>query len=98
MCAASSATPNPPTRCERGALPTFMRLVRWMPAIPVIGPGTQRVQPIWVDDVAAYFSHAVDLAYPTSRTFEIGGPDVVTWDELYDRIKAVLGKRRAKIH
>jgi uncharacterized protein YbjT (DUF2867 family) len=33
-----------------------------------------------------------------NRTFDLVGPDVVTWDELYDRIKRVLGKRRATFH
>ena len=83
---------------DGGVLPTFMRLVRWMPAIPVIGPGTSRLQPIWVDDVAAYYARAIDLAQATGHTFELGGPDVVTWNELYDRIKGRLGKRRAKLH
>ena len=83
---------------DGGVLPTFVRLVRYAPAIPVIGPGTNRLQPIWVDDVAAYFSRAVHVEDAANRTFELGGPDVVTWNELYDRIKAVLGKRRAKIH
>jgi uncharacterized protein YbjT (DUF2867 family) len=84
--------------CDGGVLPTFMRLVRWMPAIPVIGPGTQRLQPIWIEDVAAYFAAAIGEPSAAGRTFEIGGPDVVTWDELYDRIKAALEKRRAKMH
>ena len=83
---------------DGGVLPTFVRLVRYAPAIPVIGPGTNRLQPIWVDDVAAYFCKAVHLADAANRAFELGGPDVVTWNELYDRIKTVLGKRRAKIH
>lgn len=83
---------------DGGVLPTFMRLVRYAPAIPVIGPGTERIQPISVENVAAYFAKAVDLPGAANRTFEIGGPDVVTWDELYDRIKTVLGKRRPKIH
>jgi uncharacterized protein YbjT (DUF2867 family) len=83
---------------DGGVLPTFVRLVRWLPAIPVIGPGTNRLQPIWVDDVAAYYARAVDLPEAPGHTFELGGPDVVTWDELYDRIKTTLGKRRAKLH
>ncbi|MBA3717346.1 MAG: complex I NDUFA9 subunit family protein [Actinobacteria bacterium] len=83
---------------DGGVLPTFMRLVRYAPVIPVIGPGTQRIQPIWIEDVAAYFAKSIDLTSAVGRTFEIGGPDVVTWDELYSRIAAVLGKRRAKVH
>ena len=83
---------------DGGALPTFVRLVRYSPVTPVVGPGTQRIQPIWVDDVAAYYARSIDLPAAEGRTFEIGGPDVVTWNGLYSRIASVLGKRRAKIH
>ena len=83
---------------DGGVLPTFLRLVRYSPVTPVVGPGTQRIQPIWVDDVAAYFAKSVDLVGAAGRTFEIGGPDVVTWDELYSRIATLLGKRRVKLH
>jgi uncharacterized protein YbjT (DUF2867 family) len=83
---------------DGGVLPTFIRLVRYSPVIPVIGPGTTRLQPIWVDEVAEYFAKAVELPGDVKRIFEIGGPDAVTWNELYDRIRAVLGKRRPKIH
>lgn len=83
---------------DGGALPLFLRQVRWSPVTPIIGPGTQRLQPIWVEDVAAYFCRAVEAPEVVNRTFEIGGPDVVTWNELYDRIGRILGKRRATIH
>ena len=58
-------------------LPTFIRQVRCSPVTPVIGSGQQRVQPIWVDDVAAYFAAAVDAPEAANRIFELGGPDVV---------------------
>ena len=83
---------------DGGVLPTFVRLVRLAPAIPVIGPGTQRIQPIWIDDVAEYFARGASEPAAANRTFELGGPDVVTWNELYDRIARILGKRRAKLH
>ena len=38
---------------DGGALPTFMKQVRYSPVVTVIGTGMQRSQPIWVDDVAA---------------------------------------------
>jgi len=65
---------------------------------PIVGPGTQRIQPIWVDDVAAHFAASVDLPEAANRTFEIGGPDVVTWNEFWDRLKRALGKRRPTLH
>jgi uncharacterized protein YbjT (DUF2867 family) len=81
-----------------GALKTFQRVVRLSPVIPVFGSGDQRVQPIWIDDVAEYYAAAIDRSDAANRTFELGGPEIVTYEELYDRIKRVLGKRRPKIH
>jgi NADH dehydrogenase len=81
-----------------GVLPTFVKQVRYSPIVTVIGSGQQRIQPIWVDDVAEYFARSVDLPAAANRTFEIGGPDVVTWDELYRTIAKVLRKRRRLAH
>ena len=81
-----------------GALPTFMKQVRYSPVVTVIGSGKQLIQPIWVDDVGDYFAHAIDAPAAANRVFEIGGPDVVTWDELYRTIAKVLGKRRRLAH
>ena len=82
---------------DGGALPTFMRLAR-LPVTPVVGSGEQRSQPIWVEDVARHYEQAVDLEAAANRTFELGGPDIVTWNELYARIKRVLGKRPRSLH
>jgi uncharacterized protein YbjT (DUF2867 family) len=83
---------------DGGALPLFVRQVRWSPVTPVIGSGTQRLQPIWVDDVAAFFAAAIDLPAAANRTFDLGGPDQVSWNELYERIARMLGKRRRRLH
>jgi uncharacterized protein YbjT (DUF2867 family) len=83
---------------DGGALSTFMKQVRLSPVVTVIGPGAQRSQPIWVDDVAAYYAAAIDKPEAANRTFEIGGPDIVTWNELYLTIARVLGKRRRLVH
>jgi uncharacterized protein YbjT (DUF2867 family) len=83
---------------DGGALPTFVRLARLAPVTPIVGPGTQRLQPIWVEDVAEYYSQAVDLPAAANRTFEVGGPDAPTWNEFWDRLKRVLGVHRPSIH
>jgi uncharacterized protein YbjT (DUF2867 family) len=83
---------------DGGALPTFVRQVRLSPVVTVIGAGLQRFQPVWVDDVAAHFARAVDHPQAANRVFELGGPDVVDWNELYTRIAKTLGKRRRLVH
>jgi uncharacterized protein YbjT (DUF2867 family) len=83
---------------DGGVLPMFVRQVRWSPVTPVVGDGERRLQPVWVEDVAAHFAKAIDLPGAANRTFELGGPEVVTWNELFERIARVLGKRRTRLH
>jgi len=82
---------------DGGILPTFRKLAKLAPVTPIIGSGRQRIQPIWADDVAAYFARAADLD-ATGRTFELGGPDAVTWNEFWERLKRALGQRRPSVH
>ncbi len=77
---------------DGGMLPALIRLVRWSPVTPVAG--TKKLQPIWVDDVAAYFTRSLSEPAAVNKTFEIAGPDVLTFAELNERIRRVLGKRR----
>ena len=79
---------------DGGILPTFVRLARLAPVTGIVGSGEQRIQPIWIDDASAYFAAAVDKPEAAGQTFEIGGPDVVSWNELWQRIRAQLGIRR----
>jgi NADH dehydrogenase len=83
---------------DGGLLPQFVRMAKYLPVTPVVGPGTQRLQPIWVDDVAEYFGEAFRRTEGLNRTFEIGGPDAPTWNELWERLKRVLGARRPTVH
>jgi uncharacterized protein YbjT (DUF2867 family) len=83
---------------DGGILPTFRKLARMAPVTPIIGSGKQRIQPIWVDDVAAYFAAGVDKPEAANRTFELGGPDGVTWNEFWERLKRGLGQRRPSMH
>jgi uncharacterized protein YbjT (DUF2867 family) len=82
---------------DGGILPTFRRLARVAPVTPIIGSGTQRIQPVWVDDVAAYFAEGVQKP-DAAGIYELGGPDAVSWNEFWSRLKRVLGVRRPSIH
>ena len=83
---------------DGGILATFRRLAKLAPVTPIPGSGEQRLQPIWVGDVASYFARALDEEGATDRLFELGGPEVVSWNELWDRLKQSLGVRRPSIH
>jgi uncharacterized protein YbjT (DUF2867 family) len=83
---------------DGGILPTFAKLARYAPVTPITGSGRQRIQPIWADDVATYFAEAVGRDGVTGHVYELGGPDAVTWDELWARLKRALGVRRPSLH
>jgi uncharacterized protein YbjT (DUF2867 family) len=82
---------------DGGILPTFRRIAKLTPVTPISGSGRQRIQPIWVDNVVDYFTQSLALS-SANRTFELGGPDVVTWNELWQRLKRALGMRRPSVH
>jgi NADH dehydrogenase len=81
-----------------GVLPTFVRQVRLSPVVTVVGHGNLRLQPIWIDDVAAHFAEALEKPEAANGLFELGGPERPTWDELYARIATVFGKQRRYVH
>jgi uncharacterized protein YbjT (DUF2867 family) len=83
---------------DGGILPTFAKLAKLSPVTPIIGSGRQRIQPIWADDVASYFADAVQRDEVAGRTYELGGPDVVTWNEFWHRLKRARGMRRPSVH
>ena len=83
---------------DGGILPTFATIAKLAPVTPITGSGKQRIQPIWADDVGAYFAKAVDLDATTNHTFELGGPDAVSWNEFWERLKHARGSRRPSFH
>jgi uncharacterized protein YbjT (DUF2867 family) len=83
---------------DGGILPTFLKLAQLAPVTPIIGSGHQRIQPIWADDLGAYFAEATARDEVTGRLFELGGPDAVSWNEFWERLKRVRHMRRPSVH
>jgi uncharacterized protein YbjT (DUF2867 family) len=80
---------------DGGLLAQQIRIVRLSPVTPVLS--RHRMQPIWVEDVAAFFAKGVSAPEAVEGTFDLGGPDRVTWAELHERIRRILGKRRLTV-
>jgi NADH dehydrogenase len=66
--------------------------------IPVIGKGESRMQPIYVGDVAHCFVEAALNDNILNKTYEIGGPDAISFNQILDTIMKVMQKNRFKIH
>jgi NADH dehydrogenase len=68
-------------------------IVRLNPGfIPVIGPGTTRFQPVSIEDVSRVFADALEKPETAGRSFEVGGPEVFTLNDIYREIAAAVGK------
>ena len=56
-----------------------------------------RIQPIGVRDVLRYLVGSADMPHEVSRTFDIGGPDVITYMEMMREYASVAGLPRRLI-
>lgn len=71
----------------------FAAMAQVAPALPLIKGGT-RFQPVYVADVAAAITNAVEGAGKPGTIYEAGGPEVLTFRQLMERTLAYLGRRR----
>jgi NADH dehydrogenase len=72
----------------------FAALARLAPALPLIGGGTTRMQPVYVGDVATAIADAVDGKAKEGATYELGGPEVLTLREIIEMILEITDRKR----
>jgi uncharacterized protein YbjT (DUF2867 family) len=78
---------------------TFARLVPFSPIIyPIVGDGQARFQPVSVEDVVSCILAALDDPGTIGKEYELGGPEVLTLEEIERRTLAAIGARRTMIH
>ena len=73
----------------------FAALARVMPALPLIGGGHTKFQPVFVGDVAEAVARAVDGALKPGARYELGGPEVKSFRELMEAVLKITNRRRA---
>jgi NADH dehydrogenase len=79
---------------EDGFFNRFAAMARLLPALPLIGGGETRFQPVWVGDVASAIVEALERDDARGETFELGGPKVYSFEELMRYMLKVIGRRR----
>jgi uncharacterized protein YbjT (DUF2867 family) len=60
----------------------FAAMARMAPALPLIGGGETRFQPVFVGDVAQAILAALDRPPTAAKVFELGGPEILTFRQL----------------
>jgi NADH dehydrogenase len=79
---------------------TLLQRLSLLPAVPISGSGGARYQPIWARDVARCVAAAVNGAKsdgPDER-YELGGPDLLSYDEIVERVLEATGRNRPLVH
>jgi uncharacterized protein YbjT (DUF2867 family) len=76
----------------------FANLARFTPALPLIGGGETKFQPVYVGDVAEAAVKALNGAAKPGATYELGGPEVSSFKDLLEYILAVTGRKRMLVN
>lgn len=69
----------------------FASMATLSPFLPLIGGGRTRFQPVYVGDVGEAIARAVERPDAAGRTFELGGPAVMTFEAV---LKLILAETR----
>jgi uncharacterized protein YbjT (DUF2867 family) len=75
----------------------FAAMARLMPALPLIGGGATKLQPVFVGDVATAIALAIDGKAASGTIYELGGPEVATLRRIITFVLTVTGRRRRLI-
>ena len=77
------------------------RLIRWIQRyifVPVLGTGTCKLSPVFIDDVVSAIAVSIFNKELESETIVLAGPEELTYDDLVDRVAAYFGVKRFKLH
>jgi uncharacterized protein YbjT (DUF2867 family) len=73
---------------------SFADMAKFAPALPLIGGGKTKFQPIYVNDLADAIANAIDMPGARGKTFEIGGPRTYTFKELMQFVTSETERSR----
>jgi NADH dehydrogenase len=71
----------------------FAAMIRSSPVLPLIGGGTTKFQPVFVDDMTAGLLELLNRFETAGKTYEFGGPRVYTFKVLLELLLTALNRR-----
>jgi len=83
---------------SRGVFVKLARLVRRLPVIPVVGPGTWHLRPLYLDDLLTLIVETLARPDVSGRTYDVGGAERVTYNGFLAAICAALGRPCRRVH
>ncbi len=75
----------------------LFKMVRTLPAVPVIGGGDQPFQPVWVDDLAEALVRLLERDDLAGASLDLAGPETTTVADLLDRMEAITDRKPVRV-
>lgn len=75
----------------------ILKMIRALPAVPVIDSGDQEFQPIWHEDLAKVLASAIEHSDLNSQTLDAAGPEITTMNDLLRRFAAITDRHPIRI-
>jgi NADH dehydrogenase len=80
------------------SLNRFLGLGKMLPFIPMFGDGKQDMQPVFVEDVGRVVADAATRPEAANQLFELGGPEVMSMNDVLRKTLEVQGKKKVLLH
>jgi uncharacterized protein YbjT (DUF2867 family) len=74
-------------------LTVIIRIIRWLPAVPMFGAGRTRLQPAYVEDVAEAIARILQNQETRGMSFECGGPHVYSYEDLLKTVAREMERK-----
>jgi nucleoside-diphosphate-sugar epimerase len=82
----------------RGVFVKLANLVRGLPVVPIVGPGTWRMRPVFLDDLVSVILEVLRRPELAGRVYDVGGPDSVDFNAFVSAIAEAAGRRARPVH
>jgi uncharacterized protein YbjT (DUF2867 family) len=76
---------------------TILKMVRMLPAVPVIDDGEQQFQPIWHEDLAKILATTVERQDVQSQVLEAAGSEITSMNDLLRRFAEITGRSPVRV-
>ncbi len=75
----------------------LLKMVRTLPAVPVVGSGDQPFQPVWAGDLAEVLVRALERTEPSRQMLDLAGPEVTSMNDLLDLLEKITQRSPVRI-
>lgn len=80
------------------SLNRFLGFAKTLPFVPMFGDGRQDMQPVFIDDVGRVVADCATKPEAANTVFEIGGPEVMSMNDVVKTALDVMGRKRPLLH